>query len=149
MTEEIIKVLLENGADLNMKDNRQKTPRDYALDIGHLNTAKIMRYYNLRGLDNAIGYDALPKLNEDATASASEIQEYVDFVSGLEPFSVLNPKSQEIREMLPANDPNLKWKEEFDDLDRHLETAKETAQYWNIDVYPSMYRLYTDLNLYR
>ena len=140
---------MENGADLDVKDNRQKTPRDYALDIGHLNTAKIMRFYNLRGLDNAYGYDSLPKLNEDATASASAIQEYVDFVSGLELFSALNPKSQEIRELLAANDSNLEWKEEFDDLDRHLETAKDTALHWNVDVYPSMYRLYTDLSLYR
>ena len=131
-----------------MKDNRQKTPRDYALDIGHLNTAKIMRFYNLNGFDRG-SYNSLPRLNEDATASASEIQEYVDYVNGLESFATLNPKSQEIREMLPQNDPNLEWKEKFDDLDRHLETAKTTAQNWNIDVYPSMYRLYTDLNLYR
>ena len=140
---------MENGADLDVKDNRQKTPRDYALDIGHLNTAKILRYYNSRGLDTTIGYDSLPRLNEDATKCASDIQAYVNYVTGLEPFSVMNPKSQQIGELLPTNDPDFEWKEEFGDMDRHLEIAKDTAADWTIVVYPSMYSLYTDLVHYR
>ena len=139
-------MLLESGGDLGAKDtveHSHKTPREWAMDVNHVNIAKMMRFYNLQGFDRS--YDALPKLNEEATASASEIQEYCDYVNGLQKFADLNPKAQEIKDMLP----DQKWKEDFDLMDTHLTTAQSNAMSWNVKVYPSMYRAYTDLNNYR
>ena len=84
------------------------------------------RSYHPNQVNDPVG--KLPEMAENAAASSSNIQKYVDYVLGVPAFGELANKT------IASIGSKYNWKANFRDMDAHLDTAQENAINWNVKV---------------
>ena len=130
-SEAILKLLILNGADKDLRDENGNSPEDLADIKEHFATSRMLRYYDLNNANSS--YATLPILSQLTTESASQIQGYVNYVLGLSNFTeITKPEVQQVSKEL--------WEEDFGMADQHLYRAQNntrcsTLKFYGIDIY--------------
>jgi ankyrin repeat protein len=53
---QIVRLLMENGANINAINDHDETPVSIALERGHHNVVDLINYYNYKGVYNEVNY---------------------------------------------------------------------------------------------